>query len=239
MATGQQGGLVVKNSALCAIFLGTAMAVLAVGTAKAEVIPVANGNFQIANPFTPPGENGFESNTGSVPDWTLSSTSAGGGGQMVVTPGATFDPLPGFPEGTILAWLNRGTLTQTVAGTSVVSGDTYTFTADLVERTDETFDAWAALVIGGNTYLATGIPPAPGYGSTYSVTFVGTPSTAGDPIEIELGTTGIQGDFGPVSLSGPASPSAVPESGALGRLLISFLALLGMAGFARKHGLAS
>jgi hypothetical protein len=220
--------LIVKNSTLRAVFLGSAMALFAAGTAMAGPIPVANGDFQTANTFDQ-FNNGFEWNNGPVPDWTLNGT----GGQMEVTPGATFDPVPGIPEGTILAWLNDGTFTQTIAGTSVVSGDTYILTADLAQRTDASFDAWAALVIGGNTYLATGTPPTPGGESVYSVTFVGAPSTAGDSIEIELGTTGTQGDFGPVSLT------AVPESGALGRLLISFLALFGMARFARKQGLAS
>jgi hypothetical protein len=160
---------------------------------------------------------GLYFNVGSVPDWTL----AGSAGQWVEN--GPFEPvLPTVvPFGTTMAWINSGTISQTVAAT-VVSGEPYTLTADILYRSDSGFNGWAALVIGGNTYYATGTAPAPGGEAAYTVTFWGTPLTAGDPIEIELGTGGGgQGDFEGVSLS-------VPEGGeAFGYLLLTAAACLG------------
>lgn len=221
-----------KKSILRSIFLLAAVATIAAGTASANSILVVNGDFQsVSTPLNQNccGQAGLYYNQGPVPGWTIE----GSGGQWVQNGPFQAISASVISDGTVMGWLNAGDMTQTV-GATVVSGQSYTLTADLLYRDDSAFDAWAALVIGGNTYYATGTTPAPGGESPFSVTFVGTAATAGDPIEVELGTNGGQGDFASVLLVTP-----VPEEGALVRLLLCALTLAGALAFARKPALTS
>ena len=53
----------------------------------------------------------------------------------------------------------------------------------------------AGLIGGGDTFLATGVDPTAGNWSTFTATFTGTLAEVGDPITIELLTSGAQGNF--------------------------------------------
>jgi len=192
------------------IILALAAAV-SVGTASANVsIPVTNFSFE-----TLPGgglnQTGSNcSNTysvGAIPVWIESGP--GPSGQFNPgTPGCIFNSVP---NGSIIAYTNDGTLSQTVSAT-VVTGNTYTLTvfegtrADCCTAGGDTAD----LLVNGVQYFATGTVATAGNWTQWTATYTGLAADAGDSITIQLGGTGNQADFDDVTLS-YTTPSAVPE----------------------------
>jgi hypothetical protein len=103
-------------------------------------------------------------------------------------------------------------ISQTV-GATVQTGATYTLLVDIGARLDLRFLGAADLLINGNQYVATGVENLGGF-ATYTATYTGLAGDAGDPITIQLSSSGQQGDFDNVRLSctGPCgSGSTVPE----------------------------
>jgi len=119
-------------------------------------------------------------------------------------PGSIFENYSYFnyvPDGVSVAYSNGGTLSQTVAAT-VEAGVTYTLQVDWGKRADDLFDSstTVALIIGGDSVLATGVAPTAGNWSTYTSTYVGTLSDVGKSITIAL-ESGSQGNWDNVRLN--------------------------------------
>jgi hypothetical protein len=180
-----------------------------------DIIPVNNPSFETL----PAGGLNMSCGTGcafsaaAIPGWT---NTPGSTGQLMpsVGPGGLFNTFAPN-DGTVSAYANAGTISQ-VVGVTVQPRTIYTLTVDIGRRTDTAFAGSAALLVGGQTFLATGTVPTPGNWSVFTATFTSTPAQTGDSITIQLSTSGIQGNFDSVQLL--ATP--VPEPG--------FFALVGI-----------
>ncbi len=206
---------------------------LSIGTAWSEIVPVLNPSFETlpAGGLSVSDTRGPYSPQGSpIPDWVTSGLT----GQWAPN-GAILGPDPG--AGTVVAYSNGGTISQ-VVGPTVVAGGIYTLTVDIGARTDVPSLGLAVLVIGGSTLVpATGVPAtAPGW-STYTATFTGTATTAGDSIGILLNSNGVQGDFDNVKLTATGT-AAVPEAGAATIYGALAAGLIGLVGFTRRRKIA-
>ena len=209
-------------STSCAAILMSGLLLSATGL-SASVIPVVNPSFE-----TPPA-GGFPLACGSncsfsnatIPGWSTPAES----GQIMqsVSPGPLFNFIP---DGVTTAFSNGGTISQTV-GPTVLVGTVYTLMVELGHRNDLPFTASADLLVGGQTFAATGTPPTPGNWSTFTATFTGSAANVGDTITIQLNTSGVQGNFDNVQLT------AVPEPGYAG--LLGLVGLPAIAYFRRRR----
>ena len=215
---------------------GIAALICAVGSlalaagAHATSITVINPSFE-----TLPGGGlpvscgtGCSYNVGAIPGWSNSGTT--GQFQPGEPTNTTFFNVTASDGTPTVAFTDAGTISQTV-GATVQTGDVYTLMVDIGFRKIAAFDGTVDLLINGVRYVATGSAPSQGNWSTYTATYTGLAADAGKSITIELGTTGIEGDFDDVRLSDNAL-AATPEPGSL---VLLGSGLLGLAGFVRRR----
>jgi hypothetical protein len=162
----------------------------------------------------------------TIPDWTVTGNVYG---QFQPGPPTTLTYFDTVPDGITIAYTNGGSISQTV-GSTVVVGVVYTLLVSVGVRNDEPDPGTEALVVNGNTYLATGTPASPGHWSTYTATYTGLAGDLGDAITIQLASPGAQGDWDNVQLSSATSASGVPEPAS--GLLVG-LGALALAGIVR------
>jgi hypothetical protein len=223
-----------RPSARCLTAAVIAVLGFAAASAKAGPIQVNNNNFGTLPTSglyneRPSGNSSFGV---GIPGWAA----AGATGQWA--PSGLVLGLP--PGATAVAFSNGSTISQTVTPT-VVTGDTYTLTVELGDRTDiSPFSGGADLLIGGVAFDATGSPLAGGW-SVYTATYTGLPANAGDAITIQLTDRGIQADFSDVTLNftvpPPANdpPTATPEPGTFS---LAGLGVLCIMRYARRKNVA-
>jgi hypothetical protein len=110
--------------------------------------------------------------TGTVSGWTVTGAS---GEFRPGPPSGTTKYFNFVPDGTTVAFSNGGSLSQ-VVGATVEVGTIYSLTVLVGERKDRPNPGTEALVINGQTYLATGTLPTLNSGgwSDFEVTYVGT-----------------------------------------------------------------
>ncbi len=207
---------------LCAMFIAS--------NACAQVIAVSNPSFETL----PGGGLPFGCGTGcsysesAIPGWTESGGGGAFSGQF--QPGSSsgnFAYFNSVPNGITVAYSNGGTISQTV-GPTVQNGVTYTLTVYIGLRNDGyPLDGTADLELGGTVCDATGTAPALGNWSVYTAQCTGNSGNAGEPIVIQLNSSGAQGDFDDVMLSASTTPE--PAS-----FLLFGTGLLGIAFIARK-----
>jgi hypothetical protein len=158
------------------------------------------------------------STDGNIPGWT--TTGASGLLQSGAPVNTTY--FNTAATGSTIAYANSGSISQTV-GATVQLGVIYTLLVDVGVRKDVGDPGTEALVINGNTILATGVLPAAGGFSTFTATYTGLAADVGKAITIQLATASAQGDWDNVRLSDNTT-SAVPEPASM--------MLMGLATFA-------
>jgi hypothetical protein len=181
-----------------AIALMGAAAVVS-NSANASVITVDNPSFEtLPSGGLPNGSCGVACSysIGPIPGWN----DTGFSGQF--QPGSSsgnFAYFNSVPDGITVGYSNGGTISQTVGPTSV-AGLTYTLQVFVGQRNDGNYSpSLIELVVGSNTILATGILPTPGNWSDWTASYTATAS--GQPISINLISSGLQGDWDKVSLT--------------------------------------
>jgi hypothetical protein len=171
-------------------------------------IPVSNGSFATLPPGGLPNDGngtGYFYSEGPIPGWIETSPTGVGQFQPGTQDGnfVAFSSLP--PGGITTAYCNGGTIYQTV-GATVQVGVTYTLQVYIGARADQGYAGTADLLIGSSKIIAaTGPMPAPGSWSLFTATYTGVASDAGDAITIQLNSSGIQGNFADVVLTGTST----------------------------------
>jgi hypothetical protein len=145
----------------------------------------------------------------AIPGWISS------GGQGQIQPGAV-PVFTSIPDGTVVAFSNGGTISQTV-GPTVQLGVVYTLLVALGDPAGQPFVGSAALVVNGNTYGAVGVNPTSGNWSTFTATYTGLAGDVGQSITIQLASSGIQGAFDNVRLN-DSLVTPTPEPGVMSML---------------------
>jgi uncharacterized protein (TIGR03437 family) len=179
---------------------------------------IANPGFETfpSNPFwlTCPGTGCRYTNDGNVPGWTASS----GGTMGILQPGANYFTLP-LPtaEGQTVAWINTGTLSQTL-GATLQPSTSYTLQVDVGRRLDGNYPSSppTAQLFAGSTLIASAMgsePPLGGW-TTWTGTYQSSASDplAGQTLKIVLGATAPQGDFDNVRLTATSAGTSTGTS---------------------------
>jgi hypothetical protein len=156
-----------------------------------ELITVANSGFE--TPGLPDG--GW---THSTPSWAQISGTSG-----IFNPTTAEFPA-GVPEGENSAYINGGTLSQTITDT-LVADSVYTLEVDVGNRMNKPFPGYEIqLLVNGDVRASadqTSVTPADGAFATATAFFKTLPADAGQPLEIRLLTDGEQPNFDNVQLT--------------------------------------
>ena len=135
-------------------------------------------------------------------------------------------------DGVQNAWLNAGTLSQTV-GVTAVPGITYILRVDLGERPDSVPTVSKMfLSVGGNLIQGTGPTLVSGQWATYTAVYTALAADAGSAISIVLGQSAFQAEFDNVRLDATPLPAALP-------LFATGLGMIGLVGWRRKRSRAA
>ena len=202
-------------SAFCAL----AFCLLASG-AWADSVSIQNPSFEIFNtlnlsagcPTSTPCYN-----NGGIPGW---STLAGGFGSFAPT---SFFSVP-VPDGSIVAFTNGGTLSQTLAGISLLPNVVYTLSVDVGRRLDVNGASYSLSLLDGSFHCTSGpnsidlITAGTFQDETLTCT-TGATVPAGF-LSIELTGVGRQIDFDNVRLDVSTSTVSTPEPSALALIFV-------------------
>jgi len=189
--------------------------------------PVRNPSFQdLGGPLDQSCGHSCSFRFGSIPGWTLSDPSDSGQFHPSIGPHGFFDTFAPH-DGDISAFSNGGTISQKVG---VIAPDLiYTLSLEIGRRTDAGFAGSADLLLPdlGLKFMAHGVTPLPGHWSTFTARFASTGLPTGDPIIVQLNSSGFQANFDSVKVT----TSPIPEPGTLSLLGTG---LIGLAGLARR-----
>jgi hypothetical protein len=207
-------------SAVCAL----AFCLAASGT-WADSITINNPSFETFNTL----DQSTGCNTGStpcfnngpVPFW---STLAGGFGSFA--PNSTFFSLP-LPNGSIVAFTNGGTLSQTLAGISLLPNSVYTLSVDVGLRSEFVANYSLNLLNGADVFctsglISNGLIPNGTFADETLTCATGATVPAG-LLGIELTGDGTQIDFDNVRLDVTTSTVSTPEPSVLALTFVGLL----------------
>jgi hypothetical protein len=217
-------------------FLFLSLFVLAFSTSQAfaNSIPIQNFSFETTNPLNIPCGPGCAYNNGPIPGWTTT-----GGQQGTWQPSSAY--FTSIPDGSLIAYSNGGTISQTLTSSLAANTD-YTLTVAVGNRLDAIVNNFATIymiqLFAGNTLLnsITGSNTTIPLGTFLDVSFnymSGVTFPSGN-LSIVLSSIGPQSDFDNVRLT--ANAVSVPEPGTLA-LLAAGLGLMLLA-FRRLNPLA-
>jgi len=203
------------------------LALLVCGVAMADNIVIDNPSFETTNPLNISCGTGCAYNDGPIPGWTI--TGAASGSWML---NSTYYSSPA-PDGSIVAYDNGGTISQTLPGVSLLPNSIYTLSVYIGDRLDSDFSGYSFSLDAGSTVLSTFsgwnymIPM--GTFQQEFLTFTTGDSVAAGNLGISLTSNGPQTDFDDVQLN------VVPTFQSNGDLVItpepSTFLLLGMGLF--------
>ena len=212
------------------VFLSILILACFTATASADTIAITNASFETVDPLHPLNQPcgagcSFNAGPGSIPGWTL--TGSGG----LFQPGtAGFFTSP-VPNGSIVAYDNGGTISQTLTAT-LSPNTTYALSVDVGRRVDAGLTNFTIDLFAGNTLLnfltVSNSTITPGSFAPELLTF----TTGANPLSGNLGiefsnSFPVQVNYDNVMLSA----TSVSEPGSLALLAVG----LGLAFFALRR----
>jgi hypothetical protein len=196
---------------------------ITVAVTGAVAVPVAVDNFSFETPALADGAW-----TPNIPSWTQIDGTSG-----LFNPTTAQFPA-GVPDGDNSAYINGGTIGQTIASETLLADAVYTLSVDVGDRADKAFPGYEIqLVVDGvvrSSADETSASPADGAFATATASFATTAADAGRPLEIRLLTPGEQPNFDnvrlvwspcgetppAVSITSPADGSSFVEGASVG-----------------------
>lgn len=133
-------------SIICAVGLCLCLS----GGAWGDSVSIQNASFETTSPLTAPcaGPETCLYNFGPIPGWSITGSSGS------FEPSSAYFSLP-LPDGSILAFTNGGTISQTLTGISLLANSTYTLSVDVGRRFDVVAANYSISLYDGSTALCT------------------------------------------------------------------------------------
>ena len=212
---------------LVSIFCALVFCLCLTGGAWGDSVPIQNASFETTNPLVAScaGPETCLFNFGPIPGW-----STAGAGSF--EPSSSYFNLP-LPDGSILAYTNGGSLSQTLTGISLLANSTYTLSIDVGRRFDVLAANYSIFLYDGASVLCT---TSASNGSIAAGSFIDATLTCTTGASVPSGFLGIvlsgdgrQVDFDNVRLDVVSTPEP--------SVLVLMLTTLGVAGllFARSR----
>jgi hypothetical protein len=200
-------------SAFCAV----AFCFLTAG-AWADSVSIQNASFETTNPLTIPCAGTGCAYNFSIPDWTIGGINASAGSFQPGSSSIYFNTA--LPNGSIVAFINTGSISQTLTGISLLANSVYTLSVDVGRRNDVVAANYSLNLLDGSSVFCTS--GSNSNGSITAGTFADITLTCatgatvpGGFLGIELTGDGRQIDFDNVQLDVTTSTVSTPEPSVL------------------------
>jgi HpiC1 cyclase len=176
-----------------------------------DSLTIQNASFETTSPLSIPCTGACAYNFGPIPGWSITGSTGS------FEPSSSFFSLP-LPDGSIVAFTNGGSISQTLTGISLLPNSIYTLSVDVGRRFDVvTANYSLSLTDGSNVFCTSngsnGSVPAGTFVDVTLTCATGASAPAGF-LGIELTGDGRQIDFDNVQLSVESAVST-PEPSAL------------------------
>ena len=169
------------------------------GVAMADSLTLQNASFEDTNALSISCGAACAYNDGPIPGWTVSG--AEGGSWMFNSSYYSVAP----PDGSIVAYSNGGTISQSLAGVSLQPNSIYTLSVFVGDRLDSDFTRYSLSLTAGTTVLGTFsdwnyLIPMGTFQQEFLTYTTGNSVAAGD-LGVSLTSAGPQSDFDDVQLT--------------------------------------
>jgi len=219
-------------SAVCAL----AFCLAASGT-WADSVSIQNASFETTNSLSSTCAGTGCAYNFSIPDWTIAGINAAAGSFQPGSSSIYFNTA--LPDGNIVAFINTGSISQTLTGVSLLANSVYTLSVDVGRRNDVTGATYSLnLLDGSNVFCTSGSSSngsiAAGTFADITLTCATGATVPGGFLGIELTGDGRQINFDNVQLDVTTSTVPTPEPSVLALTFVGLI--MGGLLFLRSRG---
>ena len=135
---------------LASIFCALGLCLCLSGGAWGDSVAIQNASFETTNPLIAScaGPETCLYNFGPIPGWSITGATGS------FEPSSAYFNLP-LPDGSILAYTNGGTISQTLTGISLLANSTYTLSVDVGRRFDVVAANYSISLYDGSSVFCT------------------------------------------------------------------------------------
>jgi|SRR6267154_212649 len=209
-------------SAFCAL----AFCLVASGGAWGDSISIQNASFETTNALTIPCAGTGCAYNFSLPDWTIAGINASAGSFQPGSSSIYFNTA--LPDGSIVAFINTGSISQTLTGISLLANSVYTLSVDVGRRNDVAGADYSLNLLDGSNVFCTSGPSSnasitAGTFADITLTCATGATVPGGFLGIELTGDGRQINFDNVQLDVTSSTVSTPEPSVLALTFVGLL----------------